>query len=66
MPPPPKTARTVACLRSLLEMCEAGDDIVGATPQSLALRADLKRQIAALENAQAIEATPPPSHATAA
>lgn len=37
--------RKLAWLKNFLEMCEAGDDIVGATPKSLALRVDLKRQI---------------------
>jgi len=42
-------AKRLAWLRGFLEMCEAGDSIVGATPQSLALRVDLKRQIADIE-----------------
>ena len=42
--------RKLSWLKNFLEMCEAGDDIVGSTPKGLALRADLKRQIAALES----------------
>ena len=47
-----ENARKLSWLRNFLEMCEAGDGIVGSTPKSLALRADLKRQIAALESSQ--------------
>ena len=44
----PSEHRKLSWLRGFLEMCEAGDDIVGATPKSLALRADLKWQISEL------------------
>ena len=54
--------RKLSWLRNFLEMCEAGDDIVGSTPKSLALRADLKRQIADLENTRPTTAPVAPAH----
>lgn len=51
-------------LKNFLEMCEAGDDIVGSTPKGLALRADLKRQIAALESSLNVGGQPRDEPAT--
>lgn len=58
--PASPAASKLAWLRSFLEMVEAGDALIGATPKSLALCQDLRCQIAALEHTSASAPRPAP------